>query len=111
MIDSVDVATAMLQQFFAGFQNADISRRLRRLIRDNGLDLLEAPQMTFGKFDVCEFFDCVRKASNVTDEVANEWRVEVEAAGSSRQTAVPTVTFRALATNPLHYSPAVSLAP
>jgi SAM-dependent methyltransferase len=102
MVDGVDVATAMFRQFFASFQNPDISQRLRRLVLDSGLDLIEASQMTFGKFDVCDFLDYVRKVGNVADEVVNAWRVEIETASSSRQTAVPAIAFRALATKPFH---------
>jgi 2-polyprenyl-3-methyl-5-hydroxy-6-metoxy-1,4-benzoquinol methylase len=98
MVDSVDVATAMLRQFFAGLRNPDVSRQLRRLVLDSGLDLLEASRVTLGEFDLLDYLDYVAKAGNVAAEVADQWRIEIEAADPSSQTSVPAVAFRALAT-------------
>jgi SAM-dependent methyltransferase len=102
MIDSDDLddTTALRRQFVAGLQNPDISRRLRRLVLDSGLDLLEASRVTLGEFDLFDYLDDVARVGNIAAEVVEQWRTEIEAADPSGRPSMPAVVFRVLATKP-----------
>jgi SAM-dependent methyltransferase len=99
MTDNGGVTPELQRQFVGGLQNPDISRRLQRLVLDNGLDLLEASRVTLGEFSPFDYLDDVARVCNVAAEVADQWRAEIKADSSDRPSA-PAVIFRVLATKP-----------
>jgi SAM-dependent methyltransferase len=98
--DDLDVATTARQQFIEGLQNPDIGQRLRSLVLDSGLDLLEISRVTPAEFDLFDHLNDIARAGDVAAEVVNQWRAKIEVAEKSDRLSVSPVALRALATKP-----------
>jgi SAM-dependent methyltransferase len=111
MIDSDDLrlATAVRSALTAGLHNPDIARRLRRLVLDAELDLVDilgraapvpSPEVAFGQFHLLEHLDTAVLSGLVGAEDAEDWRRWIEAAATSDRFMVVPVAFRVLARKP-----------
>jgi SAM-dependent methyltransferase len=111
MIDSDDlaVAAAVRGTLMAGLRNPDIGRRLRRLVLDAGLEVIDVSgsvhiipslQVANDQFHLMEHLD--RAAANrvISAEAAGTWREAIEAADAGGRFAVAPVLFHLLATKP-----------
>lgn len=112
MIDSDDLATAraVRRQLTLETRNPDIGRRLRRILIDSGLEVLDAYAMARGiasldyltsQFHFLEQLDRAVAAGDVEASVASEWRRWIEDADAAGRLFVAPVLFRAVARKPI----------
>ena len=109
MVDSDDlaIAAAVRKHLTAGLRNPDIGRRLRRLVLDAGLDLVELsstvrPVATLQNADnqlhVFAALDAAVAASDIGPEAAAAWRAWLEQVDARGQLFIAAVGFLTVAT-------------
>jgi SAM-dependent methyltransferase len=108
IIDSDDLATAaaVRAHLIAGLRNPDIGRRLRRLVLDAGLAVIDvlgiarpvrSLRHAADQFHLFSHLDAAVAAGDVSHDAAAAWRAWLEAADSRGQLFVSPVGFRVLA--------------
>jgi SAM-dependent methyltransferase len=108
LVDSNDlaIATVVGKHLTAALRNPDIGRRLRRLILDAGLDLLELsgvvqPMPTLqhadDAFHLLASLDAAVAAGDVSSEGAAAWRASLEQSDARGHLFIAPVGFRAVA--------------
>jgi ubiquinone/menaquinone biosynthesis C-methylase UbiE len=112
MIDSDDLATAraVRRQLTLESRNPDIGRRLRRMLIDGGLEVLDAYAVArrvasldylTSQFHFLQQLDRAVAAGDVEAGAADEWRRWIEDADVADRLFVAPVLFRAVAIKPL----------
>jgi ubiquinone/menaquinone biosynthesis C-methylase UbiE len=111
MLDSDDcaIASAVRKHLTAALRNPDIGRRLRRLILEAELDLVElsgtvrpVPTLQYADnmFHVFAGLDAAVASGDVGSEAAAAWRASLEQADARGHLFISPVGFRALASKP-----------
>lgn len=107
--DDLTVSRAVRRQLTAALRNPDIGRRLRRLLIDSGLEVLEVSgraiplprlRVALEQFRLFDRLGEAVVAGDVDPETARRWRAWIEEADATGRLLMCAVLFRVLATKP-----------